>query len=146
MTEKRILIPWGELSDKGIKAVYEKLKAGDVYNAYCVMQTFATRPITPDDIRSGVRDSSEQFSDAEKQEIWETMTNEHLVKSGRIMATIRKVLDISLRPAPEPDPWYVLEQAISAVLMNCSEHLGGDELALAKAWNRFKAACKEDKG
>ena len=93
MSEKRILIPREDIWTNPDENEYSR-----VLNNY-------TRSITPDDIRSGVRDSSEQFSDAEKQEIWETMTNEHLVKSGRIMATIRKVLDIATRPAPEPDPW-----------------------------------------
>ena len=107
-----------------------------------------TRPITIDDVREMIR-MPEEWTETQRKEYEGTLYEKdgyNVWQVGDPEDAARKAIDIALRPAPEPDPWYVLEQAISAVLMNCSEHLGGDELALAKAWNRFKAACKEDKG
>ena len=132
MSEKRILIPKSEL-DWDMLLRRNNIVEGE----YEGIEEALTRPITPEDIRSCFRRAN-QWTDKENAELSDVIIH----YGANLVAD--KVLDIALRPAPEPDPWDALGQAISAVLMNYSEHMGADELALAKAWNRLKATRKED--
>ena len=105
-----------------------------------------TRPITIDDVREMIR-MPEEWTETQRKEYEGTLYEKdgyNVWQVGDPEDAARKAIDIALRPAPEPDPWDALGQAISAVLMNYSEHMGADELALAKAWNRLKATRKED--
>ena len=144
----RVIIPWEEIDDQTKQDMgYVRCDAypEGKLATYEMIERRCTRPITPDDVRGMIR-MPDEWTEKEREGFFKKC-NRFTSGNARFWANTNALaataINIATRPAPEPDPWDALDQSISAVLMNCSEYMGTDELALAKAWNRLKATRGE---
>ena len=123
MSEKRILIPREDIWTNPDEDEYSR-----VLNNY-------TRPITPEDIRSCFRRAN-QWTDKEKAELSDVIIH----YGANLVAD--KVLDIALRPAPEPDPWELMDKMINHALTHEEDPIDINDIA--DIFDRLKATRKED--
>jgi len=131
MSEKRILIPLKELKPGNIRLC----RMADDKEMYNAIENYLTRSITPDDIRSCFRRAN-QWTDKENAELSDVIIH----YGANLVAD--KVLDIALRPAPEPDPWELMDKMINHALTHEEDPIDINDIA--DIFDRLKATRKED--
>lgn len=126
MNDIRILIPWHELSEDAIETINGRASKADAYNAHLVIQTWATRPITPEDIRSCLR-MPREWTDAERDKLVQWVCTP--AKSEHEVANL--VIEIATRHAPKLDPWEEMDRFVK-------DTDGWGDTRLSMIWEELK--------